>query len=230
MKKSILIVLLITLLAAAAGVSGCLGGDDNGTNVSNDTPNATNDTPNATNNTPNATNNTSNATNNTSNGTDNVTNGTNNTSNVTPAASFNNSTVTVKSLPSGFELLALRSVTADKENLDGVTDALNGYSGYYGVNSTNVYLLAFQTADNTSAQGYVQSMIDAHKTQYPNSGNVSNVTVNGHSASMLLKPVTSGGTTVERCTIAWASGDKLVVVNGPGTREQVEILANASGL
>lgn len=215
MKKSILIVLLIALLAVAVGVSGCLGGDD----ANNTTNNTTNNTSN---------NSTNNSTNNTSNNSTNNT--TNNTTNATPNATFNNSTVTITSLPSGYELLAVKNVTADKENIDGVTDALNGYSGSYAVNNTNVYLSAFQAANNSSAQGYVQSMIDAHNAKYPNSSNVTNVTVNSHNATLITTNVMSGGTTVERYTLAWASGDKLVVVNGPGTYDQIKTIADASKL
>lgn len=196
MKKSILIVLLIALLAVAVGVSGCLGGDDD---VNNTTNNSTN-------------------------------NSTNNTTNATPNATFNNSTVTIESLPSGYELLAVKEVTADTENIDGVNDALNGFSASYAAGSSNVYLSAFQTENNSSAQAYVQSMIDAHNAKYPNSGNVTTVTVHDHNATLITTNVTSGGSTVERYTLAWASGDKLVVVNGPATYDQIKAIAEASDL
>ncbi|WNY24391.1 hypothetical protein MmiHf6_17220 [Methanimicrococcus hongohii] len=223
--KKILIVLLVALLAVAVGVSGCLGGDDD-TPDNNTSNNSSNNSNNSSNNT-NGTNNSSNNTNGTNNSTtDNSTN--NSSTNATPEISFNNSTVTVS--VSGYELLAIRTVTADEQNIDGVTDALNGLSGYYSVNSTNVYLSAYQTANNSSAEGYVQSMIDANKEKYPTTYNITNTTINGNDATVITTTSTSGGTTVERYVVTWASGDKLVVVDGPATLSEIKTIAEASDL
>lgn len=169
------------------------------------------------------------------NGTDNNTsnntnNSTNNTNNSTPAPSFNGSIVTISTLPSGYELLAVKNVTADKENIDGIKDALNGFSGYYAKNSSNVYLSAFQTDSNKSAEGYVESMIQAHKDKYPQSSNVTTVTINGHNATLFTENTTAGGSTVERYTLAWANGENLIVVNGPATKGEITTIAEASKL
>lgn len=218
MKKSILIVLLIACLAVAVGISGCLNNNDD--NVTN-----------GTNNTTNGTNNTTNGTNNTTNGSNNTTNGTNNTTNQTPGASFNGSVVTLSPVPSGYELLAVRNVTANAENLGGLTDALNGYLGTYaGANSSNVYLYAFQTANNSSAQGYVRAMIDYEVAQHPQTNNITTVQVNGHDVARITETLTTGGTTVERSTLVWASGDRLIILNGPATYDQIRTIAEASGL
>ncbi|WNY28876.1 hypothetical protein MmiEs2_10890 [Methanimicrococcus stummii] len=226
MKKSILIVLLVALLAVAVGVSGCLGGDDN-TPDNNSTNGSTNGTDNSSNGS-NTNGSNTNGTDNSSNGTN--TNGTNNSSNVTPELAFNNSSVIVSSLPSGYELLAVRNVTADNENIDGINDALNGFSGYYSVNSTNVYLSAFQTKNDSAAKGYVQAMIDANKAKYPESSNVTTITIHDHDATLITTPTTAGGSTIERYTLAWANGDKLVVVNGPATLDEIKTIAEASDL
>lgn len=195
MKKSILIVLLIALLAVAVGVSGCLGGDDDNNTTNNSSTN----------------------------------NSSNNSTNATPNATFDNSSVIIESLPSGYELLAVQAVTADTENIDGIDDALNGYAASYAVDASNVYLRVFQTESNASAAGYVQAMIDADKEKNPTSSNVTTVTVNGHDAT-LITTIGSGSAATERYVLAWASGDKLVVVNGPATYDEVKTIADASGL
>lgn len=159
------------------------------------------------------------------NGDDNTTD-----NNSTPNATFDKSIVTIDPVPTGFELLAVKDVTADKENIDGITDALDGFVGSYSYENTNVYLYAFQTKNNSSAKAYVQTMIDAHKEQYPSSNNVTTVQINGHDATLITKMTTSGGTSVERYTLTWAAGDKLIIVNGPAAYAQIKTIAEASKL
>ncbi|MDL2261010.1 DUF4367 domain-containing protein [Methanimicrococcus sp. OttesenSCG-928-J09] len=154
----------------------------------------------------------------------------NTTNNSTPAPSFNGSIVTIDPVPAGYELLAVKNVTADSENIDGINDALIGFVGYYAKGSSNVYLSVFQTESNKSAEGYVQSMIDAHKEKYPQSNNVTTVTINGHDATLITETTTAGGSTVERYTLAWANGSNLVVLNGPATYGEIKTIAEASKL
>lgn len=150
--------------------------------------------------------------------------------NSTPAPSFDSGIVTIDPVPAGYELLAVKNVTADAENIDGITDALVGFVGYYAKGSSNVYLSVFQTESNKSAEGYVQSMIDAHKEKYPQSNNVTTVTINGHNATLITETTTAGGSTVERYTLAWANGSNLVVLNGPATYGEIKTIAEASKL
>ncbi|MDV0444749.1 hypothetical protein MmiAt1_02860 [Methanimicrococcus sp. At1] len=191
MKKSILIVLLVALLAVAVGVSGCLGGDDTPTNNSSNNSN---------------------------------------NSNITTNATFDGSIVTVDPVPAGYELLAVKNVTADNENIDGIKDALAGFSGYYARNSSNIYLNVFQTENNSSAKAYVQAMIDANKEKYPQTSNVTTTKVNGHDATLITTTVTSGGSDAERYVLAWTNGSYLVVVNGPAAFDELKTIADASKL
>lgn len=156
-------------------------------------------------------------------------NGNNSSNNSTPNATFDGSLVTIDPVPSGYELLAVQNVTADQENIDGITDALIGFSGYYAADNSNIYLSAYQTANNSSAKGYVQAMIDGHKNKYPNSSNVTTVQINGHDAT-LITSVTQGSAGAERYDLVWANGDKLVIVNGPATYAQIKTIAEASKL
>ena len=193
MKKSILLVLLVAVLAVAVGVSGCLDNDGNKTNT---TPG-----------------------NNTSNNT---------TNNIT----FDENIVKANPVPTGFTLEAVKNVTADSENIGGVTDALVGYSATYMYNNSSVdcvYLSAFQCNSSTDAAGYVQKMIDAHNAKYPESKNVTTVTVNGHNAT-LLTTVASGSSGGERYELAWSNGEYLIVINGPAAYNLILAIADASGL
>lgn len=168
-----------------------------------------------------------NGNNTTNNSTNNTTN--NSTNNSTPSATFDGTLVTVDPVPSGFELLAVKNVTADQENINGITDALNGFSGYYAVNNSNVYLSAYQTENNSTAKAYVQTMIDAHKEKYPGTNNVTTVQINGHDAT-LFTTVSQDSTSSEKYVLTWAAGDKLIIVNGPATYDQIKTIAEASKL
>ena len=180
MKKSILIVLLLVLLAVAVGASGCLS--DNGGNGA---------------------------------------------TNATPEVTFDESIVTL-TVP-GFELLAVRDSIASEQRILGVTDALNGITGYYWVTETsnNVYISVYQTENNASARAYVQSMINAHRAA---NNTVTNVTISGNNATVFTTTTFVGGANVERFTLAWASDDKLVIVFGPATWAEIKTIAEASDL
>jgi hypothetical protein len=157
----------------------------------------------------------------------------NNTSNNTTNVTFDENIVKVSPVPTGFELLAVKSnVTADTERIDGLTDALVGYSATYQYNNSSlngVYLFAFQCNNSTDAAGYVQKMIDAHNTKYPNSSNVTTVQVNNHNATLLTTNTQSpsGNASYE---LAWASNEYLVVVNGPAAYNLISAIADASKL
>lgn len=159
-------------------------------------------------------------------------NTTNNTTNNSTTPTFNNSLVQVDPLPANFELLAVKNVTADAENIGGLTDALPGFSGSYMYNnstSDNVYLYVFECANATDAAGYVLKMIDAHNTEHPNSSNVTTVEVNDHNAT-LLTTVAQGSSGNERYEMAWNNGNLLVVVNGPAAYNLILAIADASNL
>jgi hypothetical protein len=156
----------------------------------------------------------------------------NNTSNNTTNITFDENIVKVSPVPTGFTLEAVKNVTADNENIGGVTDALVGYSATYMYNNSSVdcvYLSAFQCNSSTDAAGYVQKMIDAHNAKYPESKNVTTVTVNGHNAT-LLTTVSQGSSGGERCEIAWNNGEYLIVVNGPAAYNLILAIADASSL
>ena len=222
MKKSILIILLVAFLAVAVGVSGCLDNENNTTN--NTTPPINNSTEN---NSP-ENNSTNNSTEN--NSTNNSTG--NNTSNNTTNVTFDENIVKVNPVPAGFELLAVKNVTSNTENINGLNDALAGYSATYQHNNSStesVYLFVFQCNNSTDAAGYVQKMIDAHNAKYPNSSNVTNVTVNNHNAT-LLTTVSQGSSGSENYEYVWSNNDRLIVVNGPASKNLILSIADASGL
>jgi len=157
----------------------------------------------------------------------------NNTPNNTTNVTFDENIVKVSPVPTGFELLAVKpNVTANTENIDGLTDALVGYSATYQYNGSalnGVYLFAFQCNNSTDAAGYVQKMIDAHNTKYPNSSNVTTVQVNNHNAT-LLTTNTQGPNGNESYELAWASNNYLIVVNGPAAYNLISAIADASKL
>ena len=165
----------------------------------------------------------------------NTTNNTTNTTPVPPAAppTFDSDIVQVDPIPAGFELLAVKNVTANSEGIDGLTDALAGYSATYMHNdsvSANVYLYAFECSDAASAAGYVQSMIDGHIAKYPGSYNITTVQVNGHDATLFTRTVTGGTSSGERYELAWSNDSILIVVNGPASYNLILSIAEASGL
>jgi len=156
----------------------------------------------------------------------------NNTSNNTTNITFDEGIVKVNPIPTGFELLVVRPVTANSESIDGLTDALAGYYAAYMYNNSStdsVYLYAFECDDSTAAAGYVQKIIDAHKTRYPESNNVTTVKVNGHDATLLTRVVQGSGGG-ESYTLAWNNNDVLVVVNGPAAYNLMLSIAEASDL
>ena len=156
-------------------------------------------------------------------------NGPNGSANATPDATFNGSIVTVS--VQGYELLAVQSVIASERNILGVDDALKGFrASYLTPTNTNVHLSAYQTESNASAQGYVQSMINAHNNRFGNNSNVTTVDINGNNATLFTTITTAGGGNVERFRLAWASGDILVIVDGPTTFNEIRTIAEASDL
>lgn len=167
------------------------------------------------------------------NGNNSSNNTTNNTTNnSTPAPEFGSNIVQVNPVPAKFELLAVKNVTANNENIDGLKTALAGYSATYLYNnstSDSVYLYAFKCADAASAAGFVQSMIDANIEKYPGSNNATTVKINGHNAT-LITTVVSGSGGGERYELVWTNDSILVVVNGPAARNLIEAIATASNL
>ena len=162
------------------------------------------------------------------NGGDNSTD--NNTSNNTTNITFNENIVKVDPVPAGFELLAVKNFTADTENIGGITDALVGYSATYMYNNSStdsVYFSVFKCDNSTAAAGYVQSIVDAYNVKYPNTGNVTNVKINGHDATLMTKTIQSAGGD-ESYEIAWSNNDLLVVVNGPAASNLMLSIAEAS--
>ena len=156
----------------------------------------------------------------------------NNTSNNTTNLTFDENIVTIDPTPAGFELLAVRPVTADSENIAGLTDALAGYYAPYMYNnssSDSVYLYAFECDDSTAAAGYVQKIIDAHNARYLNNSNVTTVKVNGHDATLLTRVIQGSGGG-ESYMLAWNNNDVLVVVSGPAAYNLMLSIAEASGL
>ena len=156
----------------------------------------------------------------------------NNTSNHTTNITFDENIVKVNPIPTGFELLFSKPVTADAEGIGGVTDALAGYTAAYMYNNSSldgVYLYVFECDNSTAAAGYVQSMIDAHKARYPESNNVTTVKVNGHNATLITRNVQSAGGN-ESYEYAWNNGQYLVVINGPASSNLMLSIAEASGL
>jgi len=157
----------------------------------------------------------------------------NNTSNnTTSITSFDEKVVQLNPIPTGFELLFAKPVTADAENIGGITDALAGYSAAYMYNNSSadgVYLSVFKCDNNTAAAGYVQSMIDAHNAKYPNSSNVTTVKVNGHDATLITRNVQGVGGN-ESYELAWNNNEYLVVVNGPAAYNLMLAIADASNL
>ena len=166
-------------------------------------------------------------------GNNSTSNTSNNTSNnATNITSFDENVVQLNPIPSGFELLFAKPVTADTENIGGITDALSGYSAAYMYNNSSadgVYLYVFECDNNTAAAGYVQSMIDAHNARYPNSSNVTTVKVNGHDATLITRNVQSVGGN-ESYELAWNNNEYLVVVNGPAAYNLMLAIAEASNL
>jgi hypothetical protein len=137
--------------------------------------------------------------------------------------------VTINPVPAGFELLAVRDVTADEE-IKAISEALSGHYAAYMYNDSaanGVYLYAFQANNSSSAAGFVQAMIDAHKAAYPNTHNVTTVKINGHDVTLLTVVGSTGG---EKYELAWTNGDILVVVNGPADYELMKQIAEASKL
>jgi hypothetical protein len=156
----------------------------------------------------------------------------NNTPNNTTNITFDENIVKANPVPTGFTLEAVKNVTADNENIGGITDALVGYSATYMYNNSSadcVYLSAFQCNSSADAAGYIQKMIDAHNAKYLNSSNVTPVTINGHSAT-LLTTVSQGSSGGERYEIAWSTGEYLIVVNGPAAYNLILAIADASSL
>ena len=144
---------------------------------------------------------------------------------------FGANLVTIDPVPAGFELLAVRNVTADAE-IKAISEKLAGHFAAYMYNDSaadGVYLYAFQANNSSAATGFVQAMIDAHNAAYPGTGNVTTVKINGHDAT-LLTSMTQGSGGGEKNELVWATQDILVVVNGPADYEQIKAIATASKL
>lgn len=207
MKKSFLI-LIILVAAVLVGVSGCLGGDDAGTE-----------------------NNSSNV----SEPPANETNNSSNQSNATIITAFNGSIVTVSPLPNGFTHLATRSVNANGEKI-GISDPIIGYRNMLTYDNSNVYLAVFKCSANKTSEDYLSEMKTSHASKYGGDSSISTVQVNGHDA-IRFEATVQEAPQEGRYMLAWTNwtGDEyddsyLVVVYGQVNYSVILELAEASNL
>lgn len=207
MKKSILVILLV-LIATAAAVSGCLGGDDGDADIG-DAGNNTTEPPSD--------------------------DSGNSSDPATVITSFNAGVVTVNPLPDGFTHLATRSVVANTRGI-GISDALIGYRNMMTYDNANVYLSAYKCSLVETANDTIREMVSSHAAKYGNDSSVSTVRINGHDATLL--EATVHDTPPEgRYILVWSnwSGDEfddsyLVVINGQVNYSVIQTLAEASDL
>jgi hypothetical protein len=123
--------------------------------------------------------------------------------------------VVLKNIPSGFEYLGNRSLTADAVNKDyaKAENVVEAAEGIYKNTSLDYYVTAIKFSDAASVESFLINYRATFKV-LQNNETFQQVEFNGHEATRALSYSIVGGKTVPRYKYFWNNGDQVFIIAG----------------
>lgn len=123
--------------------------------------------------------------------------------------------VTLNSVPSGFEYLGNKSLTADDVSNDyaKAENVVEAVEGIYKNETLDYYVAAIKFSDAASAESFIMNYKGAFKV-LQNNETFQQVELNGHAATRALSYSTVGGQQVPRYKYFWNAESIVVIIEG----------------
>ena len=139
--------------------------------------------------------------------------------------------VALNNIPSGFEYLGNKSLTADDVNNDytKAENVVEAAEGIYKNTTLDYYVAAIKFSDATSAESFITNYKGTFKV-LQNNETFQQVEFNGHEATRALSHSTVGGTQVPRYKYFWNTESIVFIIEGNSDDSTVGLdFATATG-
>ena len=139
--------------------------------------------------------------------------------------------VALNSVPSGFEYLGNKSLTADDVSNDyaEAENVVEAVEGIYKNSSLDYYVAAIKFSDAASAESFITNYKGTFKV-LQNNETFQQVEFNGHAATRALSYSTVGGQQVERYKYFWNAESIVLIIEGNSADPAVGLdFATATG-
>ncbi|MGD9779297.1 hypothetical protein [Methanomethylovorans sp.] len=123
--------------------------------------------------------------------------------------------VALKNIPSGFEYLGNKSITADGVNKDyaKAENVVEASEGIYKSTTLDYYVTGINFSDEASAESFVTSYKSTFQ-MLKNNETLKQVEFNGHEATRALSYSTVGGKQVPRYKYFWNNENFVFIIEG----------------